>query len=176
MTDFHHRNAVCSALLSNKHPIFKRFSEWSALRVCEECLWMVLSVERDYSAGLTSQVISATNLAPDGLRPDRNAGLVLILPLQLAGAWHGGIRHGRAGLWRPWLSFHVSDEIAAGCEYGCVSQQMHINAYISVRSWCSHISICCASEMITSHFISLAQTQHWNQLFTLEITLQSGWH
>lgn len=74
---------------------------------------MVLSVERDQSTGLTSQVISATNLSPDGLRPDRNAGLVLILPLQLARVWDGGIRHGKSGF---------------------VSQQMHINAYISVRS------------------------------------------
>lgn len=37
---------------------------------------MVLFVVRDYSAGLTSQVISATNLPPDGLRAARNAGLV----------------------------------------------------------------------------------------------------
>lgn len=66
---------------------------------------MVLSVERDYSAGLTSQVISATNLAPDGLRPDRNAGLILILPLQLAGAWDGGIRVRKSGFVETLIEF-----------------------------------------------------------------------
>lgn len=66
---------------------------------------MVLSVERDYSAGLASQVTSAANLPPDGLRPDRNAGLVLILPLQLARAWDGGIRHGNIGIVEALIEF-----------------------------------------------------------------------
>lgn len=66
---------------------------------------MVLSVEREYSAGLTSQVISATTLAPDGLRPARNAGLVFILPPQLAGAWDGGMRHGKSGIVEALIEF-----------------------------------------------------------------------
>lgn len=55
--------------------------------------------------GLQRWTQTFANLAPDGLRPDRNAGLILILPLQLAGAWHGGIRVGKSGFVETLIEF-----------------------------------------------------------------------
>ncbi len=45
----------------------------------------------------------------------------------------GGILHGKSGIVEALIEFsHL--RIAAGCKYGGISHQMHINAYISVRS------------------------------------------